>query len=986
MEEFKSRLLEQRTEIDELQRLIRNYGKDGEDRKNKRYLDDKLKTFAEYFTLIKANHAILSVNKPDDKQAYFTEKTFENIEALYSATIENIQQRLEKLKNPNTTINPSSSNKSASASEFTFSNPLLVDKSLIDENASGKSSDDIIETPPIDVNSVDTTNLLSNEESANIDQSKPKTPINDQSFNLSGSWAGGDVLTLQYQEVMELLVAAHNFNLASSHGEVRAFHDNLKSTWNEFRAEIYRSKAAGKELEFSYNLMLQKYMTTSGKLIDILTPSKAINDVASSKIQFALPTLKLPEFTGKPSEWKGFISLFDRMVHSNDAMDNGLKIEYLKTQVKGEAAKILNHIDPTPNNYLTCYALLRKRYDNKRESLGIWIENIFNLPKMQKEDFNMLKAMHDTVYESIMSIKNIGVSVSNWDALLCHVLTKKLDQATLVHYECQLENVRELQSLSDFLRYLENRFMALKAAGAGQDFGSQNTSHYQKQNTSHYQKQNTSQFQKQTSEKLQNCLICNQNHSTSRCQLLLTKGVQERIDLARTKKICLNCLSGTHKTHDCKSQYTCKTCKKHHHSLLHLEQKIVKSNMALIESEPVIICSNIALERTISSVLLATALIGVRTKYGEMITLRALLDQGSQSAFITEQAVQTLKIKRESINAIVAGIGGKRHVAKHAIEISLFPRFQSEFSINTYAIIMPKLTQVSSFDYDENDFNFINNLTLADPSFLKESDIDIILGAAEYAQALKSGLIKSEKNLIAQNSEFGWMVSGALKNRLSHYNVLSMSTNVELLEKMNKFFDHGEFDNEVGETLTEEELMCEEHFTRTHRRDHDGRYVLMMPFKNDILYPDLGDSRRMAIGSLFTMERRFKANPELKIMYTDFINEYIKNGHMRRVSTVNSRAHYMPHHNVFKDSTTTKLRVVFNSSRKTSNGKSLNGQLALGPMDQNDLSTILLRWRRHKVAFTADVAQMYRQILIDETQTHLQRIVWRNNPNDSIED
>lgn len=81
--------------------------------------------------------------------------------------------------------------------------------------------------------------------------------------------------------------------------------------------------------------------------------------------------------------------------------------------------------------------------------------------------------MHDTVYESLMSIKSLGISISNWDSIICHILTKKLDSVTLVQYECQLANVREVQSLSGFLTYLENRFMALQAVGATEQIQSQ---------------------------------------------------------------------------------------------------------------------------------------------------------------------------------------------------------------------------------------------------------------------------------------------------------------------------------------------------------------------------------------------------------------------------------------------------------------------------------------------------------------------------------
>lgn len=88
--------------------------------------------------------------------------------------------------------------------------------------------------------------------------------------------------------------------------------------------------------------------------------------------------------------------------------------------------------------------------------------------------------------------------------------------------------------------------------------------------------------------------------------------------------------------------------------------------------------------------------------------------------------------------------------------------------------------------------------------------------------------------------------------------------------------------------------------------------AVKIPFKNAIEKPDLGESRHIALASLFSMEKRFIARPDLKTMYSDSIKEYINTGHMRKMTSHPTDAHYMPHHCVLKDSTTTKLRVVFN--------------------------------------------------------------------------
>ena len=109
-------------------------------------------------------------------------------------------------------------------------------------------------------------------------------------------------------------------------------------------------------------------------------------------------------------------------------------------------------------------------------------------------------------------------------------------------------------------------------------------------------------------------------------------------------------------------------------------------------------------------------------------------------------------------------------------------------------------------------------------------------------------------------------------------------------------------------------------------------------------------------------------HPELSLQYAAFIKEFVDLEHMEPVPREEihnscSEHYYLPHHAVFKaSSTTTKLSVVFDASAKTSNGVSLNDTLMVGPMIQQNVFDLLLRFRFHKYGYTADVAKMYRQI------------------------
>jgi len=134
----------------------------------------------------------------------------------------------------------------------------------------------------------------------------------------------------------------------------------------------------------------------------------------------------------------------------------------------------------------------------------------------------------------------------------------------------------------------------------------------------------------------------------------------------------------------------------------------------------------------------------------------------------------------------------------------------------------------------------------------------------------------------------------------------------------------------------------------------------------------------MVLRRPWSLERRPTRNPEYKKEYSSFMDEYLSMGHMEEVSSgevQSAAACYIPHQFVIKEeSTTIKFRVVFDASATTLSGKSLNDCMMIGPTIQKSLFDIILRFRSHVVAFAADVAKMYRQILVTKEDADYQRI------------
>ena len=163
---------------------------------------------------------------------------------------------------------------------------------------------------------------------------------------------------------------------------------------------------------------------------------------------------------------------------------------------------------------------------------------------------------------------------------------------------------------------------------------------------------------------------------------------------------------------------------------------------------------------------------------------------------------------------------------------------------------------------------------------------------------------------------------------------------------------------------------------------------MSIPFKDEI--SDLGDSLSTAHKRLLAMERKLSKNVQLRDKYIEFLADYERQGHMTMIPEQELHSdkpvYYLPHHAVMKESsTTTKVRVVFDGSAKTSSGLSLNEVQRIGPMVQNDIFSITLRFRQHPIVLSADIVKMYRQIKIKDNQHDLQRILWRTDSSKPIQ-
>lgn len=91
--------------------------------------------------------------------------------------------------------------------------------------------------------------------------------------------------------------------------------------------------------------------------------------------------------------------------------------------------------------------------------------------------------------------------------------------------------------------------------------------------------------------------------------------------------------------------------------------------------------------------------------------------------------------------------------------------------------------------------------------------------------------------------------------------------------------------------------------------------------------------------------------------------EQERKGFIEKVSTnpgILSKVHYLPHHLVYKNSTTTLTRTIYDySCRQSAQSPSLNDCLPPGPLLQNDITSILMRFRLQSYGVTTDIEKHF---------------------------
>lgn len=734
--------------------------------------------------------------------------------------------------------------------------------------------------------------------------------------------------------------------------------------------------------EYGYNIT--RYIQLEKNTWKILNAAKGNSSAqhnsspsSSQPESYPMPKITVPKFDGNYLKWPEFHDLFSSLIISQP-LPKLQKIWYLKTHLMGEAANLIKHFAATGENFDAAWAIVADRYNNKRLLVNKLVQEMIAAPRKTRDNY---KTLHDKTQECLLALQNLQINTSSWDPLLLHFLLKRLDPATRLRYEQSLLHPREVPTIKDFLEFLERHFQSMEAL-VGKE------------------KSSESRAKVCTSITKLHCVLCrNGNHPLFTCRGFLQLSPPSRLQFIQKQKYCVNCLKPGHSAKNCTLR-SCMKCNKKHNTLLHLEIQSPKGqtsapsvgsnyrnyqDSALVTktekiSQEAASLTTAKISARNGYVLLSTAIINVRAKE-RVLQCRALLDSGSQLNIVSERLIKRLGVLPKPTAINITGIGSTNTKVQRRVNIELHSRINN-FSTRLEAAVLPQIISPQpSQSINIEEWPIPKTIVLADPNFNLPDKIDVLLGAEFYHQLLITGQITLGEDLpTLQNTVFGWVISGKVGGNQSPISACGMCTE-DTTNLEGAIAQLWELENiKPDKCLSVSERQCEDHFAQTHKMDEDGRFIVRIPFCDN---PNaLGDSHGIAFNRFLSLENRLAKNPEIKLQYVRFMEEYEALGHMTQIDT-NSMIkpnYFIPHHCILKpESSTTKLRVVFDASTKTSSGLSLNDLMHTGPTVQSELFSILLRFRLPRFVFTTDIQKMYRQVLLHPEDRRYQIIIWRKD-------
>ncbi|XP_072931477.1 uncharacterized protein [Epargyreus clarus] len=485
---------------------------------------------------------------------------------------------------------------------------------------------------------------------------------------------------------------------------------------------------------------------------------------------------------------------------------------------------------------------------------------------------------------------------------------------------------------------------------------------------------------------IQKCPVCEETgHIATDCKQFKEANESTRWDIAKKKRLCFRCLRFRNKTHNCRTK-PCgiNSCKYFHNRLLHFN----RTEKAETEDRSTEVINSAWTTARPTKKQTFLKIIPVQaTGPKNTVNTYALLDDGSTVTLIDDSLAYEIGAKGpidplriEAINELKTAETKSRRVS-----ITLNGLNNHTASIQARTI---KNLHVSPQEIARQQIEECEHLRdLSDVLSYEDAKPTILIGQDNWHLLLASRVRRGKKNQpVASLTPLGWVLHGShnriigrTANFVSHITEAPQEDKLEDLMKHYFAMDSLCINPKKPQSDPEEQALriLQKNTTQT----EEGRYETALLWKREEV--DLPNNYDNSLTRLMHIEKKLDRNSQLKQKYTEQMDALIKKGYAEpapRTKTPN-RTWYLPHFAVVNPMKPDKLRVVHDAAAKTK-GVALNDLLLKGPDLLQSLPGVVMKFRQHMVAVTADIKEMFMQVKLRTEDRDALRYLWRGNRRD----
>ncbi|XP_067950522.1 uncharacterized protein [Watersipora subatra] len=655
----------------------------------------------------------------------------------------------------------------------------------------------------------------------------------------------------------------------------------------------------------------------------------------------------------------------------------------LKKFISGDARRCVEGflLDDSLNSYTEARKLLQERFGKKVNIARHLKKKLKDWPKIGNRDGQALQQFADflshllSAKQTVSHLNSLDESESNEEML------EKLPDWLKIKWKYQIRKYEkdhdDYPPFSVFKEFINEEASTANILGTKESTRSDKFSELNRRaNLKQLQtlQASTSKDRKSmtTEQSTKYCKKCDQyNHHTAQCNLLVKATYEEALQFFKENHLCFHCGKGNHKHNECSNRWKCKVCKRSHPDCLHKSRSDWESEKPQqynkTEKIPVAQSSQaspkdstqpskehiVAMAKQPNQIGLLSMLLPVTilSGNGREMTVYALLDNGSDTTNITENAVDQIKLKSygEPEKVTICTLAGEetRYRKKYKFSIKGTGPAADSSSFSIVAL------EQKTIPHNKNQI----------PTEKLDLAVDMLIGRDNsHLLAPHESIIADASEPFAMRTVLGWTLCGGNPSADALPSSCFATQNDE-------FHDINDQRKMSQNDMTFLKIL--ESGTKT---TDDGSLSLPLPFTTT---PYMPNNKSQALKRLKQLIKRLQGDAILKSEYFKFMQDMINSGHAELVpdgSTPEGQTWYLPHFAVFHPKKRS-LRVVFDASARYGN-RSLNEELLSGPDQMNSLRGILLRFRRELIAISCDIQKKFHNFKVDEKDRNYLRFLW----------